>query len=598
MPFFIFSSLIQSDFRGGDGHGNFEAVIQIGRDLWHYWRDSQSLEWKRAHRIRAGDVASAGAIIQSSLGDDDHGNFEVLVPLLIGERHWQLRHFVHFNDDPGSQWELSPEPVTGPGDFVMAPASLIQSSFGSEGNLEAVVPLLGPHGHGELWHFWHDSGDPASPWIKGKRVTSEWDRVIGPGSLIQSDYGGNFEVVVPLQSETGPELWHYFHDNGDPANEWVRAQRITGSLSGPGIILQSMFGDGEHNNFEVVVPLEISMGSSEGPFPISHSYSELTHFFHDTDPASPWVRGQMISASTRGWASFMRSDYGPEEIGNFEVLVEECSQSIVPYFHHNDDAASPWLRSKPIHDDLLLPEPVIAELRSGREGTRKIVQLTGEWEREGWRPRPSAPHPPFTPNQTESRYGIRSTDLGVSFLHRDRIYFLFGDTWRNPCLSHEVNLDSIAFTTDQNPELGLRLTFYREPPLLHGISQAEFEVPLDGISLGSRMSVFFSTDHRHISGQDVMGRSILAVSDDEGRNFTLRWELSRIKFINVSVQVAEGRDIGLPDLWLDLADLGQWPISFERRLSGCDAPRPDRQWRPSCLLHRVLGNASPVEGGK
>ena len=37
-----------------------------------------------------------------------------------------------------------------------------------------------------------------------------------------------------------------------------------------------------------------------------------------------------------------------------------------------------------------------------------------------------------TINQTGRRFGIYGTDLGVSFLHEGKLYFLFGDTNRNP----------------------------------------------------------------------------------------------------------------------------------------------------------------------
>ncbi|MBI3952210.1 MAG: DUF4185 domain-containing protein [Acidobacteria bacterium] len=51
--------------------------------------------------------------------------------------------------------------------------------------------------------------------------------------------------------------------------------------------------------------------------------------------------------------------------------------------------------------------------------SQKICQLTGELDRERQQ---------FTLNRTESRFGIWGTDLGASFEHDGRIYFLFGDT--------------------------------------------------------------------------------------------------------------------------------------------------------------------------
>jgi hypothetical protein len=71
----------------------------------------------------------------------------------------------------------------------------------------------------------------------------------------------------------------------------------------------------------------------------------------------------------------------------------------------------------------------------------------------------------------------------VSFEHKNRVYFLFGDTWRvGESLASHFDWDSIAFCTDPSAQAGLSLTFYKQPPLVPGISQGAFEVPLDGFS--------------------------------------------------------------------------------------------------------------------
>ena len=51
--------------------------------------------------------------------------------------------------------------------------------------------------------------------------------------------------------------------------------------------------------------------------------------------------------------------------------------------------------------------------------TRKLYQLTGECDRE---------RNQFTLSRTGSEFGVWGTDLGSSFNHNGRIYFLFGDT--------------------------------------------------------------------------------------------------------------------------------------------------------------------------
>jgi hypothetical protein len=200
---------------------------------------------------------------------------------------------------------------------------------------------------------------------------------------------------------------------------------------------------------------------------------------------------------------------------------------------------------------------VIGEPRPSRvTGATKVIQLTGEYDREGWDGQGT---PPFAVNRTDSRFGIRGCDLGASFEHNGRLYFLFGDTWRVNQTPAEKDLDSVAFTTDTDPSLGVHLTFNSQPPLLPGIDQHGFNVPVDGTSWQGVMYVFFTTDHYQIDGNDLMGRSVLGRSIDGGNNFVYLGEFSRRKFVNVSVEQGTvdnraasmlGLPIGTPVLWI------------------------------------------------
>ncbi len=169
---------------------------------------------------------------------------------------------------------------------------------------------------------------------------------------------------------------------------------------------------------------------------------------------------------------------------------------------------------------------------------KKICQLVGDYDRERKEP---------TFNLTKSRYKLFGTDLGVPFLHKGRIYLLFGDTIG-------VNKgDAIAYTTDFNPEDGLELEFIQDgngtykPVRIPGISQAGFEVPMEGVSVGNRMYIYHTTDANKGLGSAKMGRSIVAVSDDDGESFQYLYDLSRKHFINVSIVKANSSDwSGLP----------------------------------------------------
>ena len=80
-----------------------------------------------------------------------------------------------------------------------------------------------------------------------------------------------------------------------------------------------------------------------------------------------------------------------------------------------------------------------------------------------------------------------------------------------------------------------------------GIKQGAFEIPSGGISIAGTMYVVCTTDH---SEKKVMGRSVLASSHDDGQTFKMLYELSRDKFINVSLWLA--------DEWLYIYGSGEY----------------------------------------
>lgn len=165
----------------------------------------------------------------------------------------------------------------------------------------------------------------------------------------------------------------------------------------------------------------------------------------------------------------------------------------------------------------------------------KIAQIVGDLDRQSRQP---------TENLTLEHYRLPSTDLGVSFQHRDRTYVAFGDVPGS-------DRDPLAFSEDTDPENGLGLRFLTNadgtwrPITIPGIRQAAFEVPVEGISLNGAMYLWHTTD----SVGDRMGRSVLARSDDDGANFRLVRTFSIQHFINVSVVAQRSGDWpGSPEL--------------------------------------------------
>lgn len=165
----------------------------------------------------------------------------------------------------------------------------------------------------------------------------------------------------------------------------------------------------------------------------------------------------------------------------------------------------------------------------------KISQLVGDYDAERETP---------TNNLTGERYNLPRTDLGVPFQHKGRTYILFGDAWNPPD-------DPIAFTDDTNPEDGLDLTFLQNsagaylPVEIPGVSLGAFEVPMEGVSVDGKMYVYATTDH---SASTVMGRSVVARSDDDGYSFSYLYDLSTQYFLNVSVVDVDAANWdGLPE---------------------------------------------------
>jgi hypothetical protein len=154
--------------------------------------------------------------------------------------------------------------------------------------------------------------------------------------------------------------------------------------------------------------------------------------------------------------------------------------------------------------------------------TKKVCQLTGDVDRSRGVP---------TRSRTGKRLGIIATDLGSSFEHKGRLFFLFGDTHGRP-----GNRDVLAWTKSTSPEKIL-LDCHRArdgkwlPLAVPGVRLRAFEVPSGGVSIRGTIYVVFTTDH---SRKKTMGRSVLASSRDDGKTFEKLYDLSEDRFINVS----------------------------------------------------------------
>lgn len=513
-------SLIQSSYRI-NGARVFDAVVYWAPDhqhldpgmhnkLQHFRRVTShpDLAWDGRSIICTG-AQDAGCIIETK-----SGSFEVVVPYEDG-----LANFTSIDNSTSDvSWTTSPTMIA---ENTAGPASLVQNW--KNDNLEVVVRQ-----GGGLRHYWRDG----SGWHRGAIVTPA---ATGPACLIQSTYWGNLDLVV-LE---GTKLVHYWRDESEaPVLKWRFGAVITNKATGPAGFIQGRDGISPNTNFHVVVP--------EG--------DRLIHYWRDnTDGNLPWYWGGVVThRSGPVNAACLAISAGLTPPADYdlslEVLAQENGGSIYHYYRYPETFGHRWFRSYGIRVTERDVGGVDADLC--RPQSEKIAQLTGQFDAQLGQP---------TFNKTLDLYGIRGTDLGASFRHRGRIYFLFGDThWRED-LSDTLpgNLDCIAYTelmtvvkggTPSLPlKVGLPLKFHRSHLKIVGLEdrQANYDVPLDGFSFEGEMFVFFTTDH--FSARKVMGRSVLTRCLDHVLDFDSSvpadplpfhclTNFSSWRFINVSVE--------------------------------------------------------------
>jgi hypothetical protein len=301
-------SLMQSRF---GTKGNLEVVTPLADGgLGHFWRndDDADLPWSAVTRFGAGDIYDAACLIQSNFGSP--GNLEVAAR--SGDR------LVTFWRDSGPSFTWhGPYPVAlegGGGGCGRQPATgvtgnpvLIQGKFGQRGNFE----LIGPLAAGGLAHYFRDNDDPSLPW-RAAPVIAQSSGVFDAVTLIESNFGspGNLEVIV----RAGNRLVVLWRDS-DPPLAWhgpfpliADGTAVTGVAGNP-VLIQSKFGT--KGNFELVVPL------TGGGF---------AEYWRDNDNASlPWHGPAVVQGNTHFDAlSLIQSNFGTP--GNFEVVSRNEDQ--------------------------------------------------------------------------------------------------------------------------------------------------------------------------------------------------------------------------------------------------------------------------------
>jgi hypothetical protein len=256
-----------------------------------------------------------------------------------------LVHYWRNNDDPSLPW--SGPARFGGGLVVDGGVSLIESNYGSPGNLEVVVSA-----GGQLYHFWRDSG-PSFTWNGPFFITSG---VSGVPGLIQSRFGaqGNFEVVVP--AATGG-MAHYWRNNDDPSLPWSGPTPFGSSLGkvDAASLIQSNFGS--PGNLEVVA-------SASG---------QVYHFWRDSGPSFTW-NGPIFLGGIVGLPSLIQGRFGTQ--GNFELVVMNPSGGRAHYWRNNDDPSLPWSGPTPFGVPVRFGIPALIESNFGSPGNLEVLAGT------------------------------------------------------------------------------------------------------------------------------------------------------------------------------------------------------------------------------
>jgi len=219
----------------GAGHDNFELLAaSAGGQVVHYWRDGVTLAWNTAGLIGASDAA----VCPTLSGTTYNRNFEC-VYLSMGKR---LHHF--YFDQSSQKW--ADGGVFGPTDADGVPG-FIQGNYGAPGNFEVVVHTA----DGKLNHWWRLNGPPWT-WSDGGRFGS--NVALSGASLIQSHYGsqGNLELVAVLNSG---QMQHWWRDD-DSGNVWKPGLIFGSGIVSPPCMIEGQYGASDENhigNFELCV---------------------------------------------------------------------------------------------------------------------------------------------------------------------------------------------------------------------------------------------------------------------------------------------------------------------------------------------------------
>jgi hypothetical protein len=278
------------------------------------------------------------------------GNFELVAPGAVGGG---MLFTWRNNDDPNLSW-APPIPFGATAGTVEA-VSLIQSSFGSSGNLE-LVSRVG----GQLHFYWRDSG----PSFRWNGPFALFGNARGNPELIQSRFGtkGNFELAVP--ATTGGGILYAWRNNDLASMPWSAPLRFGSGTVEAITMIQSKFGS--PGNIELVARVG----------------NQLQFYWRDSGPTFRWNGPFLMFGGATGNPVLIQSRFGTK--GNFELVVPAVGGGMLFAWRNNDLPSLPW--STPVRFGTGAVEAVtLIQSNFGSPGNLELLARVGGELQFYWR---------------------------------------------------------------------------------------------------------------------------------------------------------------------------------------------------------------------
>jgi hypothetical protein len=312
--------------------------------------DFAACRWTPSHLGWGHGISGNPAMVQSRFGG--RGNFELVCPSRFSGIDFMWRN----NDATGLPW--SPPLTFGPDVGAVDALTMIQSNFGSPGNLELIART-----GDKLQFFWRDSG-PAFKWNGPFQIAAG---AAGTPSFIQSRFGnqGNFELVFPSADVGINFMWR---NNDAPGLPWSGVSTFGQTLG----------------HVDDVTVIQSNFGSPGNLELIARTGDTLEFFWRDSGPSFSWSGPNKMAAGAGGTPSLIQSRFGNQ--GNFELVFPSADVGINFMWRNNDAPGLPWSGVSTFGQSLgHVDDVTVIQSNFGSPGNLELIARTGDTLQFFWR---------------------------------------------------------------------------------------------------------------------------------------------------------------------------------------------------------------------